>query len=174
MIQEVTGDLLLSTAQVIAHGVAPGDHFNQGLALSLRERYPAMAKDFRHYCQLSNPKPGEIWVWAGADGRRIVNLMTQDAPKSKTIPSGAGDDAQRECGVTESPPAHRAGTVHEPGTTPSCYRGRRTRLGGSAAPDRDPSRGSGSAHSDLHDLSARSVRGGMTAPGPALRRRARG
>ncbi|MFX3658299.1 MAG: hypothetical protein ACN6I7_03995 [bacterium] len=50
MLKEVSGDILLSNAQVIAHGVAPGDHFNQGLALSLRERYPAMAKDFRHYC----------------------------------------------------------------------------------------------------------------------------
>ena len=52
MLEEVAGDILLSKAQVIAHGVAPGDHFNQGLALALRERYPAMARDFRHYCQL--------------------------------------------------------------------------------------------------------------------------
>ncbi|MEQ8861680.1 MAG: macro domain-containing protein [Pseudomonadales bacterium] len=83
MFQEVSGDILLSDAQVIAHGVAPGDHFNQGLALSLRERYPAMAKDFRHYCQTSSPKPGELWTWAGADGKRIVNLMTQEPPPSK-------------------------------------------------------------------------------------------
>jgi O-acetyl-ADP-ribose deacetylase (regulator of RNase III) len=83
MLKEVSGDILLSNAQVIAHGVAPDDHFNQGLALSLREQYPAMAKDFRHYCQVSHPKSGEIWTWAGADGKRVVNLMTQEAPKSK-------------------------------------------------------------------------------------------
>jgi len=83
MFHEVSGDILLSNAQVIAHGVAPGDHFNQGLALSLRERYPAMAKDFRHHCQIANPKPGQLWTWAGADGKRIVNLMTQEAPQSK-------------------------------------------------------------------------------------------
>ena len=81
MLKEVSGDILLSEAQAIAHGVAPEDHFNQGLALALRERYPAMAKDFRHYCQLSHPKAGELWVWAGADGKRIVNLMTQEAPR---------------------------------------------------------------------------------------------
>jgi len=82
MLKEVSGDILLSNAQVIAHGVAPDDHFNQGLALSLREQYPAMAKDFRHYCQISHPKPGDIWAWAGADGKRVVNLLTQEAPKS--------------------------------------------------------------------------------------------
>ena len=83
MIKEVSGDILLSKAQVIAHGVAPDDHFNQGLALELRKNYPAMAKDFRHYCQVSHPKEGGLWAWAGADGRRVVNLLTQEAPKSK-------------------------------------------------------------------------------------------
>ena len=79
MITEVQGDILLSKAAAIAHGVAPNDHFDSGLALSLRERWPAMVKDFRHYCQTSHPKSGELWVWAGADGRRIINLMTQAA-----------------------------------------------------------------------------------------------
>jgi O-acetyl-ADP-ribose deacetylase (regulator of RNase III) len=79
MITEVQGDILLSKAAAIAHGVAPNDHFDSGLALSLRERWPAMVKDFRHYCQTNHPKPGEIWAWAGADGPRIINLMTQAA-----------------------------------------------------------------------------------------------
>ena len=83
MLKEVSGDILLSDAQVVVHGVAPDDHFNQGLALSLREQYPAMAKDFRHYCQISHPKPGELWAWAGADGKRIVNLLTQEPAKSR-------------------------------------------------------------------------------------------
>jgi O-acetyl-ADP-ribose deacetylase (regulator of RNase III) len=83
MLKEVSGDILLSKAQAIAHGVGPDDHFNQGLALSLREQYPAMAKDFRHYCQVAHPKAGAIWAWAGADGRRVVNLLTQDAPESR-------------------------------------------------------------------------------------------
>lgn len=90
MLKEVSGDILLSGAQVIAHGVAPADNFNQGLALSLREQYPAMAKDFRHYCQVSHPKAGEIWAWAGADGRRIVNLMVQEeAPSRQSRPGRA-------------------------------------------------------------------------------------
>jgi O-acetyl-ADP-ribose deacetylase (regulator of RNase III) len=62
MIKEISGDLLFSKAQVIAHGVAPNDPFHSGLALQLREHSPAMYKDFRHYCQTRNP--------VGLDGSR--------------------------------------------------------------------------------------------------------
>ena len=78
MIHEVTGDILKTRAQAIAHGVSPNDDFHTGLALSLREYAPALYKDFRHYCQSTHPKPGGLWTWAGADGRRIVNLFTQE------------------------------------------------------------------------------------------------
>lgn len=79
MLHEVSGDILLTNAQVIAHGVAPNDSFHQGLALQLREQWPALYKDFRHYCQTQHPKAGEVWTWMGASGKRIVNLFTQDA-----------------------------------------------------------------------------------------------
>ena len=79
MIKEISGDILLSKADLIAHGVAPNDPHNQGLALALREHAPAMYKDFRHYCKTRHPKHGEIWVWAGADGKRIAALFTQEA-----------------------------------------------------------------------------------------------
>jgi O-acetyl-ADP-ribose deacetylase (regulator of RNase III) len=78
VIHEVTGDILLTKAQAIAHGVAPNDHFDSGLALALRERWPAMAKDFRHYAHQTHPKPGELWVWSGVGGARIFCLMTQE------------------------------------------------------------------------------------------------
>jgi O-acetyl-ADP-ribose deacetylase (regulator of RNase III) len=79
MIRYVTGDLLKSKAAAMAHGVAPNDPFNQGLAHALREAWPAMYKDFRHYCQSQHPKAGESWTWGGADGARIVALFTQEA-----------------------------------------------------------------------------------------------
>ncbi len=78
MIYEVDGDILLTKAQAIAHGVAPNDHFDHGLALALREAWPAMAKDFRHYASQAHPKPGELWVWGGVGGIRIFNLLTQE------------------------------------------------------------------------------------------------
>lgn len=78
MIHEVEGDILLTQADVIAHGVAASDPMNQGLALSLHERHPSMHKDFHHWCHQNNPKPGDAWAWGGADGVRIVNLLTQE------------------------------------------------------------------------------------------------
>ena len=77
MIHEVSGDILLSRAGVLAHGVSPNDDFRQGLALSLREKWPAMYKDFRHYEKTQSPESGGIWAWMGADGKVIVNLFTQ-------------------------------------------------------------------------------------------------
>jgi O-acetyl-ADP-ribose deacetylase (regulator of RNase III) len=83
MIKEVSGDILETSAEAIAHGIAPFDHFNQGLALSLKEEWPSMARDFRHYCHLVNPKPGSVWIWPGPRGKRIINLMTQEAPEGE-------------------------------------------------------------------------------------------
>ena len=83
MIQEVEGDILLTKAGAVAHGVAPHDNFANGLALALRERWPSMYKDFKHACQVSEPKPGELWVWSGVGGVRIINLLTQEPPPNR-------------------------------------------------------------------------------------------
>jgi O-acetyl-ADP-ribose deacetylase (regulator of RNase III) len=83
MLKEVTGDLLLSRAQAIAHGVAPLDGFSSGLALQLRERWPSLYKDFRHYCQTYHPPAGGLWSWMGADGKVVVSLFTQDPPEGQ-------------------------------------------------------------------------------------------
>jgi O-acetyl-ADP-ribose deacetylase (regulator of RNase III) len=77
VIYEVTGDILLTKAQAIAHGVAPNDSFDQGLARGLRERWPAMYRDYRHYANQTHPKPGELWLWGGV-GIRIFTLLTQE------------------------------------------------------------------------------------------------
>jgi len=78
MIKYVSGDLLLTSAKAIAHGIAPNDHFASGLALSLRRDWPALYKDFRHVLHTEHPKPGGLWVWATASGQRIINLFTQE------------------------------------------------------------------------------------------------
>jgi O-acetyl-ADP-ribose deacetylase (regulator of RNase III) len=78
MIHEVEGDILLTKAQVIAHGVAACDPMNSGLALAIHQKYPVMHKDFHHWCHQHTPKPGSAWMWGGVGGIRIVNLMTQE------------------------------------------------------------------------------------------------
>jgi O-acetyl-ADP-ribose deacetylase (regulator of RNase III) len=75
MIHEVSGDILLTKAQAIAHGVAPNDEFQAGLRLALRGKWPGMIEDFRHYVDQCHPRPGEIWEWNGS-GVRVFNLMT--------------------------------------------------------------------------------------------------
>ena len=90
MIHYVTGDILLSSAKALAHGIAPNDHFDSGLALSLRQDWPALYKDFRHYLHTAHPKAGGLWVWSGADGRRVINLFTQEpAPGEQERPGKA-------------------------------------------------------------------------------------
>ena len=74
----VSGDILLTKAQAIAHGVGPDDHFTNGLALALREQWPSMPKDFRHWSHLNHPKPGAVWMWGGVGNHRIFCLLTQD------------------------------------------------------------------------------------------------
>lgn len=82
MIHEVAGDLLLSKAALIAHGVAPNDDWKHGIAAALRANCPAMYKDFRHFCKQQHPKPGTLWLWQGVDpaGRhlRFAALFTQE------------------------------------------------------------------------------------------------
>lgn len=78
MIYELSGDILLSGAKAIAQGVAPNDDFHHGLSLQLRERMPALYKDFRHVCQTKHPKSGSLWAWMSSDGRFIINLFTQE------------------------------------------------------------------------------------------------
>lgn len=93
MIHEVEGDILLTDAKAIVHSVAPNDDFKKGLALSLRENWPSMYKDFRHFSHSHHPKEGTLWTWASAEGKRIFNLFIQEHakdhnsnPGSATIP----------------------------------------------------------------------------------------
>ncbi len=78
MIYEVEGDILQSAASAIAHGVAANDPMKQGLAQALHQQYPAMHKDFHHWCRQSHPKLGSAWIWSGASGVRVINLITQE------------------------------------------------------------------------------------------------
>jgi O-acetyl-ADP-ribose deacetylase (regulator of RNase III) len=78
MIQLVEGDILLSSAQVIAQGVSINDPMDKGLALALHERYPAMHKDFHHWCHQHHPKIGEAWLWHGAENVHIANLLIHE------------------------------------------------------------------------------------------------
>jgi O-acetyl-ADP-ribose deacetylase (regulator of RNase III) len=78
MIYKVEGDILMSKAQVIAHGVGVNDPMDKGLALQLRNKYPSLQKDLNRWCHQHDTKPGEAWLWGGQDDVRIVNLITHE------------------------------------------------------------------------------------------------
>ncbi|MEN9898692.1 MAG: hypothetical protein RLZZ66_2341 [Pseudomonadota bacterium] len=82
MIHLVEGDILLSTAHAIAQGVCINDPMDKGLALSLHNLYPAMHKDFHHWCHQHHPESGEAWAWVSAEGKHIINLITQEGADS--------------------------------------------------------------------------------------------
>ena len=78
MIYQVSGDILLTQASVIVHGIAANDPMSQGLALSLHQKYPSMHKDFHHWCHQNHPKAGTAWMWGGPNNVRVINLITQE------------------------------------------------------------------------------------------------
>ncbi|HYH96650.1 hypothetical protein [Hyalangium sp.] len=105
MIYEVTGDILLSKARAIAHWVAPGDPFDQGLAQALQERWPSLLKDFQHYSSSYHPSPGQAWVWAPSSGPRIIHLLTPEAaPGEKSQPATTSLDLL----TRRAPPVERS------------------------------------------------------------------
>ena len=65
MLKEVAGDILLTKAEALAHGVAPNHDFAKGVALALRVRWPVMYKSFRHYFQTFTPKTGDLLLLTG-------------------------------------------------------------------------------------------------------------
>jgi O-acetyl-ADP-ribose deacetylase (regulator of RNase III) len=82
MMKEVTGDILLSDAEAIAHGVSVDDDFKHGVGAKLKEEWPQMYKDFRHFCKTHSPKVGDVWTWKGPGSPVIFNLFTQAAPEN--------------------------------------------------------------------------------------------
>lgn len=78
MIYPVEGDILLTKASAIAHGVGVNDPMDKGLALQLRTLFPGLQKDFNCWCYQHNAKPGEAWMWNGQNNPRIVNLITHE------------------------------------------------------------------------------------------------
>ena len=115
MIYELSGDILLSHAKVIVQGVAPNDDFHHGLALQLRERMPAMYKDFRHHCQTQTSQ--------------VRQLVDMDQPRwsadRQPVYTGSGLQSRQQAGTChpqqcESRPACLAQHATEGNTGQHC------------------------------------------------------
>ena len=78
MVQLVSGDVLLSKAEVIAVDIGPDETWSRGLAKSLRDKWPAIAKDFERHRARHPVLPGSVWTWNAPGGQRVAALVTRE------------------------------------------------------------------------------------------------
>ncbi len=86
MIREVSGDILLSGADIIAHGVAPADQLSTGLGAGMSATFPGLKEAFLEYCKALHPMPGDAWTWGGSGKKgpvKVVCLFTQQQALTK-------------------------------------------------------------------------------------------
>ena len=83
MVQLVAGDILLSKADVIAHAMAPAEDFSKGFARALRNKWPAIAEDFRRFRTRHAVHPGSLWVWKAPTGQQVIGLVTHEVAEGK-------------------------------------------------------------------------------------------
>jgi ribA/ribD-fused uncharacterized protein len=73
----VQGDLFLSAAQTLAHGVNCRGRMGAGVAVEFRRRAPDMYQEYRRRCHHGQLQPGELFLWTKTNPW-ILNLATQD------------------------------------------------------------------------------------------------
>ncbi len=76
MIKEVYGNILWSTSDAIVQGIALNEEFSEGLALSIKEEWPAIEADFKASCCNGQLKEGDVWEWPNTSGVDVLNLVT--------------------------------------------------------------------------------------------------
>jgi O-acetyl-ADP-ribose deacetylase (regulator of RNase III) len=89
MISFVTGDLLASTEDYIAQGVAEGNQegLGTGLAFKISRRWPEVQAAFKKHARSGNFTGGDIWTFApGPDRPGFVYMATQPDMYHATMP----------------------------------------------------------------------------------------
>lgn len=77
MIHYVSGDLFLSAAQTLAHGVNCQGVMGAGIARTFKNRDRDMYTEYRLLCKRGELRPGGLMLWR-RDEPWILNLATQD------------------------------------------------------------------------------------------------
>src|SRR5262245_29201931 len=77
MISYVSGDLLVATdLDAIAHGCNCGGVMGAGIALPIKQRWPAMFSEYRRRCRVGEFGLGDVFAWRARD-LVVFNLGTQ-------------------------------------------------------------------------------------------------
>jgi hypothetical protein len=128
MLKEVTGDILLSTAGAIAHGIAPTTISSRAWPCRFVSSGRHVQR-FRHYCQTYNPKPGGAWSWKGPNSPVIINLFTQEAAGQRSGSSRKGHLTQRQSCAPGIEEGTAGASGEERGAASSGNGSRRTGMG---------------------------------------------
>ena len=79
------------TEKHIALEVSRDEHYKSPYLKSLKENWPSLARDYRHYCHACNPKTGEVWTWTSPEGQRFFHLILDE---KADVPSVDGQRLQ--------------------------------------------------------------------------------
>lgn len=66
------------TDKHIALEVSRDEHYKSPYLKSLKESWPSLARDYRHYCHISSPKVGDIWTWTSPEGQKFFHLILDE------------------------------------------------------------------------------------------------
>jgi O-acetyl-ADP-ribose deacetylase (regulator of RNase III) len=91
---EIEGDLLTLELPAIGHGCNCRGSMGGGIALQLRNRYPAMDAAYRAKCRDGSFRLGGFFVWE-TDDSVIYNLATQLEPGPDSIRAALADAGSR-------------------------------------------------------------------------------
>lgn len=62
----------------VAIEVSQDEHYKTPYLKALKENWPSLAKDYRHYCHTFNPKTGDIWTWTSPEGQKFFHLVLDE------------------------------------------------------------------------------------------------
>lgn len=62
----------------VAIEVSQDEHYKSPYLKSLKESWPSLAKDYRHYCHTSSPKTGDLWTWTSPEGQMFFHLVLDE------------------------------------------------------------------------------------------------
>ncbi len=77
---EITGDLFDLGFPALGHGCNCTGVMGAGIALQFRHRYPQMYEEYRQFCEEGVALPGDVYPYEAADGKLILNMLTQPVP----------------------------------------------------------------------------------------------
>lgn len=62
----------------IAIEVSIDEHYATPYLKSLKENWPSLARDYRHFCHVTSPQTGALWAWTSPEGQKFFHLVLDE------------------------------------------------------------------------------------------------